>query len=392
MHGVLKWFLPYHLPLKRPCLHWCIILLTMFSTSTSFCQRPADTAQNNRIDTFTPQPKADIISRVFETHHIFPTNSAYELVALLNPGLKYVENIKANYPLILPEFPSPPRALEKTNNVNFRAALKSDVVVNDAFIHTTNSFDSVAQLFRNSSVAIKDESGQEVYLRRLLSTLVKLCREAGNKLRITSRATVSQLNETTMLLNSLLINYANKDEMIDFGDKVYYLCRDMKIILYHILGKDRVGSMEGLSRQSHEVNDIVHLSPVYFTSSTKSVNNNQMFSGDSDPQRFNIYVFRTEEARRGNRAPEKERYKIEYGYLGKLSADEDNWETVEGNASTTACYFPPARVVFRIRDLFSNKTYMDQKDLFNAQVDNNKQWTLADLFNKTYQLIILIPE
>ncbi|MEO8861365.1 MAG: hypothetical protein ABI358_08070 [Ginsengibacter sp.] len=367
-------------------------------------QRPPSTENQNdetqphrpyvTIDANKPVPveTPTYIRSVLRMQRIYVNNDAIELMQILNPQLAGQQTVMSDTKLVLPVFPEPDSKNNRAINQQFKIDADPDNNVNNEFARKAATTDSLVNIFNSIKFDIDDVRDQKYLasLKTLLPALVDLNKKAIDKIRHTSRATVSTLTIETTALNNVLTNSTTTSTIS--GENVrqlYSLLVDINILLSGIT--DRKLQIPGQSDQGSNLQKV----PFSFASYHANIlppKAEKISSSDDDPRKFNIYIFRKSLAQNGKQNPELKAYSISYA-IPALADDQTQWSTIPEPASTVHCYFPPARFNFTITDINTNEVYSATEDLFDAQKDPNERWTILDLLDRhpTYRLIFLIP-
>ncbi len=346
------------------------------------------------IDSSKPVPveTPTYIRSVLRIQRIYVNNDAIELMQILNPQLADQQTVMSNTKLVLPVFPLPDSKNSRTINQQFRIDADPDNNVNDEFARKAATTDSLVNIFNSIKFDLDDVKDQQhlANLKTILPALVDLNKRAIDKIRHTSRATVSTLSIETTALNNVLANSTTTSTIS--GDNVrqlFSLLVNINILLSGIT--DRKLQIP----HDSDLGSNLQKAPFSFASyhtSTLLPKEEKISSSDDDPRKFNIYVFRKSLAQSGKQNPELKTYSVSYA-IPALADDKSEWNTIPEPASTIHCYFPPARFNFTITDINTNEVYSATEDLFDAQKDPNERWTILDLLDRhpTYRLIFLIP-
>ena len=347
------------------------------------------------IDTVRPVPVETntYVGSVLRLQKIYVNDDALELIRLLNPGLANKETVMSDYRLILPEFPEPDSRSNKSVNQQFKIDKDPDGNVNNVFTGAALQLDSLANIFNATSFEISDAADQRNYsfIKSLLPELTNLNKRAMDKIKHTSRKTVSTLTMETNALNKVLTK-CNSTSTLSGEDikQIYSLMADMNILLFGIT--DRKLRIPQSWDNSSFYNKAFNYS---LASYNLSPDNNEEYKStlsDDDPRKFNIYIFRRSLVQSGNKDPEMGTYDVSYA-IPALAADADAWEHIPDPASTVHCYFAPARFKFTITDPRSNEVFSATEDLYDAQKDPDQKWTIMSLLDRhpTYRLVFLLP-
>ncbi|MEO8109113.1 MAG: hypothetical protein ABI594_03730 [Ginsengibacter sp.] len=359
--------------------------------------KPKDTSQPKRpryvnVDTVkaVPVETKTLVRSVLRLKNIYPTTDAIAICRILNPEIYRHDSTLSNHTIILPYLPDPPSDLRKSIKDNFKKELKPDAQANDLYSAASLRFDTLANVFSVTDFSLIENDSGNVYnkIKKYLPPLANLAKRAAKNARRTSQKTVNMLTKEVDALNKILRQSSAADSLVnDDMQKIYSLMQDINTLVY--LVNDKEMQIDSLAAINRNVRENIYLAASY----TVPVEYPAAMSGDDDPQKFNIYVFKKSilEAT-GERNPEMDLYTISY-VIPALASDPDEWNTIPKMASTTSESFAPARFTFSIKDNRTGKSYEATADLFDAAKDPNEKWTLMDLFNPhpVYRLMFLIP-
>ncbi|MDQ6843504.1 MAG: hypothetical protein M3Z92_03995 [Bacteroidota bacterium] len=359
--------------------------------------KPKDTSTHKRpifinVDTTRPVPveTKTLIRSVLRLKNIYANQDALTICRILNPDVYQHDSTLSNHTIILPNLPDPPSEIRRAMKDNFKKELNPDGEVNMRYSSSARKLDTLANLFSVTEFSSAEPDTGHLYakIKRFLPPLASLTGQVAENIRRTSQKTVGMLTKEVDALNKILQRATSGDHLsaIDV-QKIYSLMADINILIY-VINDKKLQMDTGLVR-NRNFNETIYLAASY----SIRVKEPDAASGDDDPQKFNIYIFRKSILETtGNRNPEMDMYTISY-VIPALEADPDEWSTIQKMASTTSESFAPARFKFSIKDNRTGKIYYAVSDLFNAAKDPNEKWTLMDLFNPhpVYRLMFLIP-
>lgn len=393
--------------MKSTCKRYLqIILFTLLAVASTAQTRddvnnnnakPKDTSQPRRpryikVDTIKPVPveTKTLVRSVLRLKNIYATPDALAICRILNPEIYRHDSTLSNHTIILPFLPDPPSDLRRSIKDNFKRELKPDAQTNDLYSVAALRFDTMANVFSVTDFSSIENDSGNVYnkIKRYLPPLANLAKRAAGNTRRTSQKTVNTLTKEVEALNKILRQASAGDHLAnDDMQKIYSLMQDINILVY--LVNDKEMQIDSLVAGNSNVHESIYLAASY----TIPAEDHASMSGDDDPQKFNIYVFRKSilEAT-GERNPEMDNYTVSY-VIPALASDPAEWNTILKMASTTSESFAPARFTFSIKDNRTGKSYETTADLFNAAKDPDEKCTLMDLFNPhpVYRLMFLIP-
>lgn len=347
------------------------------------------------IDTVRPVPVETntYVGSVLRLQKIYVNDDALELIRLLNPGLANKETVMSDYRLVLPDFPEPDSRSNRSVNQQFKIDKDPDGNVNNIFTGAALQLDTLANIFNATGFEVSDAADQRNYslIKSLLPALTDLNRRAMDKIKRTSRKTVSTLTMETNALNKVLTRCNNTSTLSGEDIKqIYSLMADMNILLSGIT--DRKLRIPQSWDNSFFYNEAFNYSLASYNPSPGNDEEYKRILSDDDPRKFNIYIFRRSLVESGSKDPEMGTYDVSY-VIPALADDVDAWEHIPDPASTVHCYFAPARFKFTITDPRSKEVFSATEDLYDAQKDPDQKWTIMSLIDRhpTYRLVFLLP-
>ncbi|MEO6638016.1 MAG: hypothetical protein ABIN25_07050 [Ginsengibacter sp.] len=344
------------------------------------------------VDTTRPVPveTKTLVRSVLRLKNIYATPDALAICRILNPDVYKHDSTLSDHTIILPNLPDPPSNLRKSVKDNFKKELKPDDQINSRYSAVALKFDTLANMFSVTEFSSREPDSGNVYsnIKRYLPPLANLAKRAAGNTGRTSQKTVSTLTKEMDALNRIL-GESTTSNHLSSGDmqKIYSLMTDINILIYLI--NDKKMQIDSLVADNKNMHENIYLAASY----TIPLQEYTLTSGDDDPQKFNIYIFRKSILENtGDRNPEMDLYTISY-VIPALADDPTEWDSIPKLASTTSGSFAPARFKFSIKDNRTNMVYFATADLFNAAKDPNEKWTLMDLINPhpVYRLMFLIP-
>lgn len=277
--------------------------------------KPKDTSQPKRpryvnVDTVksVPVETKTLVRSVLRLRNIYATPDALAICRILNPEIYRQDSTLSNHTIILPYLPDPPSDLRKSIKDNFKKELKPDALANDLYSAASLRFDTLANVFSVTDFSLIENDSGNVYnkIKQYLPPLANLAKRAVKNTRHTSQKTVNMLTKEVDVLNKILSQASAADSLSNRDmQKIYSLMQDINILVY--LVNDKEMQIDSLVTINRNVRESIYLAASY----TVPVEGHATISGDDDPQKFNIYVFRKSilEAT-GERNPEMDLYTI----------------------------------------------------------------------------------
>ncbi len=359
--------------------------------------KPKDTSAPKRpdyvkVDTTRPVPveTKTLVRSVLKLKNILVSEDALAICRILNPDIYQHDSTLSDHTIILPNLPDPPSEIRRAVKDDFKKELKPDAEVNRQYSFSALKFDTLANVFTATEFTIPGADTGNLYTRikKFLPGLANLTKQAAEKTKRTSQQTVATLTKEVDALNQILQETTETNHLADDDiPRIYSLMTDINILVYMINDK-KLDIDPSLGKSLNPVENI-YLAASYSIPAEEYATT----SGDDDPRKFNIYVFRKSILETtGDRNPEMDMYTISY-VIPAFANDSAQWWTIPKMASTTSKSFPPARFKFSIKDNRTGTTYEAITDLFNAAKDPDDKWTLMDLFDPhpVYRLMFLIP-
>ncbi len=358
------------------------------SKDTSAPKRP----RYVNVDTTRPVPveTKTLVRSVLRLKNIYTNPDALAICRILNPDIYQRDSTLSDHTIILPNLPDPSSEIRRSVKENFKKELKPNPEVNKLFSSSALKFDTLANLFSATEFSSVEADTGNLYVRikRYLPPLANLTKQAAENIRRSSQKTVGTLTKEVDALNKILKKTTASDHLSnDAKGKIYSLMADINILVYMI--HDKKKQIDSLVSRNRNAPENIYLAALYSIPAEEHT----AVSGDDDPQKFNIYVFRKSILETtGERNPEMDMYTVSY-VIPALESDPDEWVAIPKMASTTSESFAPARFKFSIKDNRTGKNYSTTVDLFDAEKDPNQKWTLLDLFNPhpVYRIMFLIP-
>lgn len=350
---------------------------------------PQDTTKKPRyinVDTTKPVPveTKTLVRSVLRLKNIHTNPDALAICRILNPDIYLRDSTLSNHTIILPNLPDPPSDIRRELRDNFKRELKPDENINRQFRLSALRFDTLANIFfskRFTSIS----SARYDTIRKYLPALAIYTSQAAQEVKRTSQKTVATINKEVETLNNLLEKSISSEQVSNSElAKIYSLMFDINILSYMI--NDKKLELDSSLAVNNTENKSIYLVASY---SLKA----EATSGDDDPKKFNIYIFRKSLLETtGDKNPEMDTYSVSY-VIPALADDEAEWTTIPKPASTTSTSFPPARFKFAIKDTRTGISHSATVDLYDAQKDPDEKWTIWDLINPhpVYRLMFLIP-